>query len=158
MAADLSGEATVGGAHRPFPPSLVGCGAKLLCLMEPKELGVDRGVAASPTGAGIRAIRLPRRRRHLADGGCARWVGWGITGGQTIVGEFRQAVDAGSLEIKQIFGDDKQVSVVHKVTASALSAAGPMTTIARSDVARADVAAVVVCGADLRSRTDYRCP
>jgi ketosteroid isomerase-like protein len=40
-----------------------------------------------------------------------------LTGREAIVDQFRQTAGAGSFEIKQIFGDDKQVCVVGKVTA-----------------------------------------
>jgi hypothetical protein len=44
-------------------------------------------------------------------------LGGVLTGRQAIVDQFRQTAGAGSFEIKQIFGDDKQVCVVGKVTA-----------------------------------------
>jgi ketosteroid isomerase-like protein len=44
-------------------------------------------------------------------------LGGVLSGRQAIVDQFRQTAGAGSFEVKQMFGDDKHVCVVGKVTA-----------------------------------------
>ena len=104
----------------------------------------------------LRDLDLERYGQLLADDATLRTagvprVGWGTHRPPGDRGPVLSDGERGQRQIKQIFGDDKQVYVVGKVTAERFVGRGPMTTIARSDVARAHVAAALVCGADLRS-------
>ena len=74
----------------------------------------------------LRDLDFERYRQLLADdatlrtAGVPAGLGGVITGRQAIVDQFRQTAGAGSVEIKQIFGDDKQVCVMGKGDGRAL--------------------------------------
>jgi hypothetical protein len=74
----------------------------------------------------LRDLDLERYRQLLADDATLRTAGVPtgsggvLTGRQAIVDTFRLAAGAGSVEIKQIFGDDKQVCVMGKGDGRAL--------------------------------------
>jgi ketosteroid isomerase-like protein len=71
----------------------------------------------------VRDLDFERYGQLLADdatfrtAGVPAGLGGVLAGREAIVDQFRQTAGVGSLEIKQIFGDDKQVCVVGKVAA-----------------------------------------
>ena len=78
----------------------------------------------------VRDLDFERYGQLLADdatlrtGGVPAGLGGVLTGRQAIVDQFRLTGGAGSVDIKQIFGDDKQVCVVGKVTAERFVGSG----------------------------------